>query len=439
VVYYANDVKIGEAFSAPYGVSWSSNAAGNFAIKAEAVYTNGKTAFSSPITISIIEAASLSITSPVNNANFTFGQPVAIEAQATGGSSSVTKVEFFADTNFLGEDDAAPYSFSWNDAAVGTHILAVRAIYADGSNLQSTPVTITVSSLPVPVIASPVNNQGFTLGEAVLIAVNISAGNNNLSKIEFFADTQKLDEDAEAPFEFSWNGAALGSHILAARAVYVDSTIIQSTPVSITIYAPASIVITSPADNQTFVAGNPIQIVAEATPGAATISKIEFYAGGVKLGEDSNSPYEFAWSTANPGTYILTAKTVFTNAPSLESSPVTITITPVTSVEERFQLAGDYALSNAYPNPFNPSTVISFQLPVNSEVTLSIYNTNGQLVKRLVAGEMNAGRHSIVWDATDDRGLRVASGVYFYVIKAGDPSAGSGQGFTAQRKLVLMK
>jgi hypothetical protein len=98
-----------------------------------------------------------------------------------------------------------------------------------------------------------------------------------------------------------------------------------------------------------------------------------------------------------------------------------------------------YQLEQNYPNPFNPSTVISFQLPVNSEVTLSIFNTNGQLVKRLVAGEMNAGRHSLVWDATNGRGERVASGVYLYVIKAGDPSAGSGQGFTAQRKLVLMK
>jgi hypothetical protein len=90
-----------------------------------------------------------------------------------------------------------------------------------------------------------------------------------------------------------------------------------------------------------------------------------------------------------------------------------------------------YQLEQNYPNPFNPSTVISFQLPVNSEVTLSIYNMSGQLVKKLVAGEMNAGHHNFTWDATDDRGVRVASGVYLYVIKAGE--------FTAQRKLVLMK
>jgi endonuclease/exonuclease/phosphatase family metal-dependent hydrolase len=90
-----------------------------------------------------------------------------------------------------------------------------------------------------------------------------------------------------------------------------------------------------------------------------------------------------------------------------------------------------YQLEQNYPNPFNPTTVISFQLPVNSEVTLTIYNMNGQLVKKLIAGEMNAGRHNVMWDAKDDRGQQVASGVYLYVIKAGS--------FTAQRKLVLMK
>jgi flagellar hook assembly protein FlgD len=64
-----------------------------------------------------------------------------------------------------------------------------------------------------------------------------------------------------------------------------------------------------------------------------------------------------------------------------------------------------------HPNPFNPTTVISFQLQVNSDVTLTIFNTNGQLVRQLLAGEMNAGRYSIVWDATNERGERVASGV----------------------------
>ncbi len=109
---------------------------------------------------------------------------------------------------------------------------------------------------------------------------------------------------------------------------------------------------------------------------------------------------------------------------------------PKSSFDEE-EAAGDqstvtsYQLEQNYPNPFNPSTTISFALPQAGEVSLSIFNTNGQLVKKLVTGEMNAGLHSFTWDATNERGERVASGVYLYVLKAG--------GFTAQKKLVLMK
>jgi len=100
-----------------------------------------------------------------------------------------------------------------------------------------------------------------------------------------------------------------------------------------------------------------------------------------------------------------------------------------------------YQLEQNYPNPFwsaatsrfagNPTTTISFALPEAGEVSLAIYNAMGQLVRKLVAGEMAQGRHSIVWDAKDDRGLQMASGMYLYVIKAGS--------FSAQRKLILMK
>lgn len=91
----------------------------------------------------------------------------------------------------------------------------------------------------------------------------------------------------------------------------------------------------------------------------------------------------------------------------------------------------DYHLEQNYPNPFNPTTMITFALPDAGEVSLSIYNMSGQVVKRLVHGEYASGKYEVLWDATDERGERVASGVYLYVLKAGE--------FTAQRKLVLMK
>ena len=90
-----------------------------------------------------------------------------------------------------------------------------------------------------------------------------------------------------------------------------------------------------------------------------------------------------------------------------------------------------YQLEQNYPNPFNPTTTIRFALPEAGEVSLSIFNMNGQLMKQMASGKLASGRHQIVWDATNERGARVASGVYLYVIKAGE--------FSARRKLVLMK
>lgn len=90
-----------------------------------------------------------------------------------------------------------------------------------------------------------------------------------------------------------------------------------------------------------------------------------------------------------------------------------------------------YALEQNYPNPFNPITEITFAIPEPAEVSLSIYNIHGQLVRRLVSGHYAAGRYSVKWNATNGDNVPVTSGLYLYMLKAGN--------FIAQRRLVLMK
>jgi subtilisin family serine protease len=92
-----------------------------------------------------------------------------------------------------------------------------------------------------------------------------------------------------------------------------------------------------------------------------------------------------------------------------------------------------FSLSQNYPNPFNSSTIISYQLPVNCQVELSIYNLLGQNVATLVSERQSAGIYKLNWDA---RGL--ASGVYLYRLEAGDPSTSSRQVFVQSKKLVLL-
>ena len=88
-------------------------------------------------------------------------------------------------------------------------------------------------------------------------------------------------------------------------------------------------------------------------------------------------------------------------------------------------------MSQNYPNPFNPSTTIKFGLPNSGNVKLSIYNMLGQEIKTLVNNSLNAGTYSIIWDGTNNNGIKVTSGAYLYRISAGN--------YIETKKLVLIK
>ena len=84
-----------------------------------------------------------------------------------------------------------------------------------------------------------------------------------------------------------------------------------------------------------------------------------------------------------------------------------------------------------WPNPFCPTTQITFDLPEPACVTLTIYNVLGQPVRVLIDEEMAAGEHSIEWDVMDDDGNEVASGVYFWKLQT--------ENFTKTKKLMLLR
>ena len=78
-----------------------------------------------------------------------------------------------------------------------------------------------------------------------------------------------------------------------------------------------------------------------------------------------------------------------------------------------------FALEQNHPNPFSPSTEISFRVDRDAAVVLSIYDVSGKLVRTLVNRDVGASTHVVIWDGTNDAGTPVASGVYFYRLKAG--------------------
>jgi hypothetical protein len=95
------------------------------------------------------------------------------------------------------------------------------------------------------------------------------------------------------------------------------------------------------------------------------------------------------------------------------------------------ELPKTFALDQNYPNPFNPTTTIRYQLPEQRDVNLVVYNMLGQVVKTLVHEVQPPGIYNARWDGTNNRGMSVASGIYFYRLTAG--------GFVVSKKMILLK
>jgi hypothetical protein len=94
-------------------------------------------------------------------------------------------------------------------------------------------------------------------------------------------------------------------------------------------------------------------------------------------------------------------------------------------------LPKEFALHANYPNPFNPSTTIAFDIPQRADVTIAVYDILGRKVKTLVSEMREAGAHTVVWDGTNRQGVRTASGVYLMRMETA--------AYTTVRKMVLLK
>ena len=105
--------------------------------------------------------------------------------------------------------------------------------------------------------------------------------------------------------------------------------------------------------------------------------------------------------------------------------------TDIVELDKGGMLPTDFALAQNYPNPFNPTTIIEFDVPVRSHVTLTVYNMLGQRVVTLVDQDRDAGFHQVDWNGRSASGNSVSSGIYFYKLEA--------DSFVQTKKMMLLK
>lgn len=161
--------------------------------------------------------------------------------------------------------------------------------------------------------------------------------------------------------------------------------------------------------------GDLLHITYELVDGASLPNEVTFYFGLANLPGTSMDPELL---------------NVVCGYPDM-NNPMVVS-TQALSVEDQMSVPDEFALNQNYPNPFNPSTQISFDIPITSDmVTLSVYNILGQNISTLVSGALNAGRYTQEWDANDEMGNPVASGIYFYELRSNN--------FVSRKKMLLIR
>jgi gliding motility-associated-like protein len=338
VEFFNGTTKIGEDVTSPYSYSWTNIAEGTYNLTVRATDNQNATATSAIVKVNVSKnnlKPTVALTGPSNNASFTVGANLTIAASAADADGTIAKVEFFSGNTKLGEDITSPYTLVWNNVAAGSYSLTARATDNLNATGVSAAVGVTVINPNVPPsisLTSPTNNATFVAGNSISITADARDSDGTITSVEFYNGSVKLGEDPSNPYSFTWTNVTAGKYVLTAKATDNKNAITTSQPINITVSnanMKPTVAVTAPANNAVFSDGESVTIAVNATDSDGTISRVEFFSGSTKLGEDLSSPYNFVWNKIPTGSHSITAKATDNDNAISVSQPITISVKPV--------------------------------------------------------------------------------------------------------------
>jgi len=340
------------------------------------------------------QAPSVILTGPTSGDNPPAGD-IVMTADASDADGSVAAVEFYDGSTFLGADTTAPYAFTWTDVADGCYAVTVRAVDDQGAfGTDTGDLTVgagcgQASFLGAPIaVPAVIEAEDFDLGGESVAYHDTDAGNAGAG--------YRTDESVDIETCTDVGGG------------YNVGWLRETEWLEYTIDVPA--------------AGEYPIDVRVASLAAGGSFRIEFN-GFDRTGEvivPVTGGWQ-NWTTVSITANLPAGQQVMRFVPVIEGYNLNhIEIQESTAVGVNDPLPAGHVLYPCYPNPFNPSTTISYSLTRSERVRLEIFDVSGRLVRELVGGVPRpAGRQEVVWRGVDDGGRAVASGTYFYRLDAG--------------------
>jgi hypothetical protein len=342
VEFYDGNILLGTDTTFPFSFTWTNLAIGSFSLTAKATDNEGAVEVSSSVNISVIEKvtevnpieviiAEPIIVTPVNNQEYEAGVTVQVLVMFQGSDESVKKVEYYSGSEIIGSSVISPFAFTWLNPAPGKHVLTAKAIGSDQSNFkvsESINILVKEKTQTIFEIYDPIRDSEFYQGSKITIRVNIPESSKPISRVEYFRGNVRIGTSTSAPYDYTWNNAHLGNHILVAQLTYVDGTKILSNPVPIKVLKKNQSVVKlfSQNNKREVRSGENLDLNVELIEFENKVESVEYILNGEKLGSSENQPYGFQWKNIPEGDHELIAHAVDAIGLSYYSEPVTISV-----------------------------------------------------------------------------------------------------------------
>ncbi len=250
----------------------------------------------------------------------------------TANQKYTIKVEYFE--NYGG----AGAKLEWSSSSQSREVVPSTQLYSN--------------PLPTVSIASPANNASYT-SPASITFTSTASDNGSIAKVEYYNGGTKIGEStAGNAYSFTWNNVSAGTYTITARAtdnlgaVTVSAAVVVKATTTTTVNQAPTISLTAPSNGTSLNAPASITSTANASDADGTVSKVEFYNGSTKIGEDASAPYAYTLANVGVGTYVISAKAIDNSGAVTSTGSVTVTVVAVAT--DACSGIAQYAENNGY-------------------------------------------------------------------------------------------
>ncbi|OGB95057.1 MAG: hypothetical protein A3G82_07580 [Burkholderiales bacterium RIFCSPLOWO2_12_FULL_67_210] len=242
VEFLNGDTVLATVAAPPYQFNVSSLPVGTYSITARMVPVDASrgTLSSAAVAVTVVPNAvpTVEITSPAQGATLEPNSTVTIAAAAADSDGSISRVAFYNGATLLGTVTRAPYSYSWNNVAVGSYSITARATDNGGAVTTSAAVTVSVAvpnHAPTVNLTSPAAGAQFTAPASIALTADAADTDGSIASVAFYNGATLLGTATTAPYSFSWSNVPAGSYQITAVATDNNGAATTSAAVAVTV------------------------------------------------------------------------------------------------------------------------------------------------------------------------------------------------------------